>query len=52
MKNNQKITFNTFCCCFQTFSPLYSDEGVMWSSRKGNVRPNDVPECGFTGTGV
>ncbi|UMM31890.1 hypothetical protein L5515_005910 [Caenorhabditis briggsae] len=34
-----------------TYSPLYTDEGVMWSSRKGNVRPNDVPLCGFTGTG-
>ncbi|EGT60468.1 CBN-GCY-7 protein [Caenorhabditis brenneri] len=34
-----------------TFSPLYTDEGVMWASRKGNVRPMDVPTCGFTGTG-
>ncbi|PIC22663.1 hypothetical protein B9Z55_016638 [Caenorhabditis nigoni] len=34
-----------------TYSPLYTDEGVMWTSRKGNVRPDDVPLCGFTGTG-
>ncbi|CCD70806.1 Receptor-type guanylate cyclase gcy-7 [Caenorhabditis elegans] len=32
-----------------TFNALYSDEGVMWASRKNNARPVDVPLCGFTG---
>ncbi|CAI2353557.1 unnamed protein product [Caenorhabditis sp. 36 PRJEB53466] len=33
-----------------TFSALYTDEGVMWSSRKNSARPADVPLCGFTGS--
>uniref|UniRef100_A0A8R1HLR7 Guanylate cyclase n=1 Tax=Caenorhabditis japonica TaxID=281687 RepID=A0A8R1HLR7_CAEJA len=33
-----------------TFSPLYTDERIMWSMRKNGVRPDDVPVCGFTGT--